>query len=73
MTDSSQAQTQRIHAAPRTDVSQDQETFRIHFNFPGRAVPGHGDWEGNELVTDAEHLLVIDPDAPVTRQGTIGR
>ena len=103
MTDTSQAQTPRIHTAPRTDVSQDQGTFRIHFNFPGRAVPGHDDhgygplatvvesfmdpetlirmhqhrdeeivsWvpdgvmrhddrEGNELVTDPEHLLVMN-------------
>ncbi len=93
----------RIHTAPRTDVSQDQGTFRIHFNFPGRAVPGHDDhgygplatvvesfmdpgtlirmhqhrneeivsWvpdgvmrhddrQGNELVTDSDHLLVMN-------------
>jgi redox-sensitive bicupin YhaK (pirin superfamily) len=93
----------RIHTAPRTDVSQDQGKFRIHFNFPGRAVPDHDDhgygplatvvesfmdpgtlirmhqhrneeivsWvpdgvmrhddrQGNELVTDAEHLMVMN-------------
>ena len=93
----------RIHTAPRTDVSQDQGTFRTHFNFPGRAVPGHDDhgygplatvvesfmdpetlirmhqhrneeivsWvpagvmrhddrRGNELVTDSDHLLVMN-------------
>ena len=104
MDDSASAQTEtRIHTAPRTDVSQDQGKFRIHFNFPGRAVPGHDDhgygplatvvesfmdpgtlirmhqhrneeiisWvpdgvmrhddrQGNELVTDTEHLLVMN-------------
>jgi redox-sensitive bicupin YhaK (pirin superfamily) len=92
-----------IHTAPRTAVSQDQGQFRIHFNFPGRAVPGHDDhgygplatvvesfmdpgtlirmhqhrneeiisWvpdgvmrhddrQGNELVTDPEHLMVMN-------------
>jgi redox-sensitive bicupin YhaK (pirin superfamily) len=93
----------RIFAATRTDVSRDQGKFRIHFNFPGRAVPDHDDhgygplatvvesfmdpgtlirmhqhrneeiisWvpdgvmrhddrQGNELVTDSEHLLVMN-------------
>jgi hypothetical protein len=93
----------RIHTAPRTDVARDQGSFRTHFNFPGRAVPGHDDhgygplatvvesfldpgtlipmhqhrneeivsWvpagvmrhddrDGNALVTDAEHLLVMN-------------
>jgi redox-sensitive bicupin YhaK (pirin superfamily) len=103
MNDSSHRQTQpRIHIASRTDISQDQGQFRIHFNFPGSAVPDHDDhgygplatvvesfmdpgtlirmhqhrdeeiisWvpngvmrhddrEGNKLVTDAEHLLVM--------------
>ncbi len=92
-----------IYTAPRTDISQDQGSFRIHFNFPGRAVPDHDDhgygplatvvesfmdpgtlirmhqhrneeiisWvpegvmrhddrQGNELVTDANHLLVMN-------------
>ena len=92
-----------IFRAPRTDVSQDQGKFRIHFNFPGRAVPDHDDhgygplatvvesfmdpgtlirmhqhreeeiisWvpegvmrhddrQGNELVTDPEHLMVMN-------------
>lgn len=44
MHDSSPAETHpRIHTAPRTDVSQNQGRFRIHFNFPGRAVPDHDD------------------------------
>ncbi|WP_226042836.1 pirin family protein [Natrinema sp. DC36] len=104
MDDSPSAQTQRcIHTAPRTDVSQDQGKFRIHLNFPGRAVPDHDDhgygplatvvesfmdpgtlirmhqhrnediisWvpngvmrhddrQGNNLVTDAEHLMVMN-------------
>jgi len=92
-----------IYHLPRTDISQDQGKFRIHFNVPGRAVPDHDDhgygplatvvesfmdpgtlirmhqhreeeivsWvpagvmrhddrEGNELVTDPEHLLVMN-------------
>lgn len=92
-----------IYKAPRTDISQDQGKFRIHFNFPGRAVPAHKDhgygplatvvesfmdpgtlirmhqhrneeivsWvpegvmrhddrQGNKLVTDAEHLMVMN-------------
>ncbi|USZ73709.1 pirin family protein [Natronosalvus halobius] len=104
MEDSSSAQTQsRIYTAPRTEISQNQGKFRIHFNFPGQAVPGHDDhgygplatvvesfmdpgtlirmhqhrdeeivsWvpdgvmrhddrEGNNLVTDAEHLMVMN-------------
>jgi len=95
--------TPHIHTAPRTDVSQNQGKFRIHFNFPGRAVPDHDDhgygplatvvesfmdpgtlirmhqhrneeiisWvpegvmrhddrQGNELVTDSEHLMVMN-------------
>ncbi len=104
MDDSPPAQTQsRIHTAPRTDVSQNQGKFRIHFNFPGRAVPGHDDhgygplatvvesfmdpgtlirmhqhrneeivsWvpegvmrhddrQGNELITDSDHLMVMN-------------
>lgn len=92
-----------LYKAPRTDVSQNQGRFRIHFNFPGRNLPDHDDhgygplatvvesfmdpdtlismhphrndeivsWvpagimrhndrEGNKLVTDAEHLLVMN-------------
>jgi redox-sensitive bicupin YhaK (pirin superfamily) len=104
MDDSASAQSQpRIYTAPRTDVSQNQGTFRIHFNFPGRAVPDHDDhgygplatvvesfmdpgtlirmhqhrneeiisWvpdgvmrhsdrQGNDLVTDSDHLMVMN-------------
>ena len=92
-----------IYTSPRTDISQDQGKFRIHFNFPGRAVPEHQDhgygplatvvesfmdpgtlirmhqhrneeiisWvpegvmrhddrQGNELVTDSNHLMVMN-------------
>jgi redox-sensitive bicupin YhaK (pirin superfamily) len=92
-----------IHTAPRTDVTQDQGKFRIHFNFPGWNRPGHDDhgygplatvvesfmdpgtlirmhqhrneeiisWvpdgvmrhddrQGNELVTDPDHLMVMN-------------
>ncbi len=104
MDDSIPGQTRsHIHTAPRTEVSQNQGKFRIHFNFPGRAVPGHDDhgygplatvvesfmdpgtlirmhqhrneeiisWvpdgvmrhddhQGNELVTDSDHLMVMN-------------
>jgi redox-sensitive bicupin YhaK (pirin superfamily) len=103
MTDPSPTQNASgIYTAPRTDISQDQGRFRIHFNFPGHAVPDHEDhgygplatvvesfmdpgtlirmhqhrneeivsWvpdgvmrhddrQGNELVTDSEHLMVM--------------
>jgi redox-sensitive bicupin YhaK (pirin superfamily) len=92
-----------IYTSPRTDISQDQGKFRIHFNFPGRTVPEHEDhgygplatvvesfmdpgtlirmhqhrneeiisWvpegvmrhddrQGNELVTDSKHLMVMN-------------
>jgi redox-sensitive bicupin YhaK (pirin superfamily) len=104
MDESSSAQSRpQIHTLPRTDISQNQGKFRIHFNFPGRAVPDHDDhgygplatvvesfmdpgtlirmhqhrneeiisWvpegvmrhddrDGNELVTDPEHLMVMN-------------
>lgn len=104
MDESAPTQTQStIHTAPRTGVSRDQGKFRIHFNFPGRAVPDHDDhgygplatvvesfmdpgtlirmhqhrneeiisWvpagvmrhddrQGNQLVTDSEHLMIIN-------------
>ncbi len=104
MTESSSDQTDaEIHVAPRTAVSQNQGKFRIHFNFPGRCLPGHEDhgygplatvvesfmdpgtlirmhqhkneeiisWvpdgvmrhddrQGNELVTDPDHLMVMN-------------
>ncbi len=104
MDDSSSAQTHsRIYTAPRTELSQNQGAFRIHFNFPGRAIPNHDDhgygplatvvesfmdpgtlirmhqhrneeiisWvpdgvmrhddrQGNKLVTDPEHLMVMN-------------
>ena len=93
----------RVYTAPRTNVSQNQGAFRIHLNFPGRAVPDHDDhgygplaavvesfihpgtlirmhqhrneeivsWvpegvmrhddrQGNELVTDPDHLMVMN-------------
>jgi len=93
----------RIYTAPRTNVSRNQGKFRIHLDFPGRALPDHDDhgygplatvvesfmdpgtlirmhqhrdeeiisWvpagvmrhddrQGNELVTDSEHLMVMN-------------
>jgi hypothetical protein len=92
-----------IQTIPRTDISQNQGKFRIHFNFPGRGVPArddhgygplstvvesfmdpgtligmhqhrneeiiswvpagvmrHDDREGNTLVTDPGHLMVMN-------------
>ncbi|WP_436928709.1 pirin family protein [Halosimplex halobium] len=58
MDDSPAARTQpRIHTAPRTDVSQDQGRFRIHLNFPGRAVPDHDDHGYGPLATVVESFM----------------
>ena len=46
-----------IYTAPRTDVSQNQGKFRIHFNFPGRAVPGHDDHGYGPLATVVESFM----------------
>ncbi|WP_256392976.1 pirin family protein [Natronoarchaeum rubrum] len=97
------ASTAGLYHAPRTELSQNQGKFRIHFNHPGRNHPDHDDhgygplaavvesfmdpdtlismhphqneeiisWvpggvmrhddrQGNELVTDSEHLLVMN-------------
>lgn len=99
----SESATSNLYKAPRTDISRDQGPFRMHFNFPGRNLPGHDDhgygplstvvesfldpgtlipmhqhrnediisWvpagvmrhddrEGNELVTDSDHLMVMN-------------
>jgi redox-sensitive bicupin YhaK (pirin superfamily) len=56
MTTSSSAQTQ-IYTAPRTDVSQDQGGFRIHFNFPGRTLPSHDDHGYGPLATVVESFM----------------
>lgn len=93
----------QLYKAPRTDISQNQGKFRIHFNFPGRNHPDHddhgygplatvvesfmdpgtlismhqhrneeiiswvpdgvmrhGDRNGNDLITDSEHLMVMN-------------
>src|SRR6056297_2674672 len=47
----------RIYTAPRTDISQDQGKFRIHFNFPGRAVPRHEDHGYGPLATVVESFM----------------
>ncbi|SNR62611.1 pirin family protein [Halorubrum vacuolatum] len=46
-----------IHTAPRTDISQNQGKFRIHFNFPGRAVPNHDDHGYGPLATVVESFM----------------
>ncbi|MBX0294678.1 pirin family protein [Haloarcula nitratireducens] len=46
-----------IYTLPRTDVSQDQGSFRTHFNFPGRALPGHGDHGYGPLATVVESFM----------------
>lgn len=103
MDDSPSVRTSRIFTAPRTNVSQNQGKFRIHINFPGRALPDHDDhgygplaaviesfmdpgtlipmhqhsneeiisWvpagvmrhddrQGNELITDPDHLMAMN-------------
>ena len=61
MTNSRSSQQQSlIYTAPRTDVSQNQGTFRIHFNFPGRAIPDHDDHGYGPLATVVESFM--DPD-----------
>lgn len=93
----------KLYGAPRSDITRDQGSFRIRFNFPGRNHPTHDDhgygplstvvesfmdpgtlipmhqhrdeeiisWvpdgvmrhddrDGNELVTDAEHLMIMN-------------
>ena len=58
MDESPSAQTQsHIYTAPRTDVSQNQGKFRIHFNFPGRAVPDHDDHGYGPLATVVESFM----------------
>ena len=46
-----------IYTSPRTDISQDQGKFRIHFNFPGRAVPDHEDHGYGPLATVVESFM----------------
>ncbi|MFC6942767.1 pirin family protein [Salinirubellus sp. GCM10025818] len=58
MDDSPSAEAQpRIYTTPRTDVSQNQGKFRIHFNFPGRAVPDHDDHGYGPLATVVESFM----------------
>ncbi|WP_138006227.1 pirin family protein [Halalkalirubrum salinum] len=52
--------TATLHKAPRSDAFVDQGPFRIRFNFPGRAVPGHDDHGYGPLATIAESFM--DPD-----------
>jgi redox-sensitive bicupin YhaK (pirin superfamily) len=46
-----------VHHLPRTDISRDQGKFRIHFNFPGRALPGHDDHGYGPLATVVESFM----------------
>jgi redox-sensitive bicupin YhaK (pirin superfamily) len=46
-----------VHTAPRTDVSRNQGTFRIHFDFPGRNVPDHDDHGYGPLATVVESFM----------------
>lgn len=58
MDESPPAQSQsHIHTLSRTDISQDQGKFRIHFNFPGRAVPDHDDHGYGPLATVVESFM----------------
>ncbi|NHN49395.1 pirin family protein [Halostella sp. JP-L12] len=58
MDDSAPSRTQPpIHTAPRTSISQNQGKFRIHFNFPGRTLPGHDDHGYGPLATVVESFM----------------
>jgi redox-sensitive bicupin YhaK (pirin superfamily) len=57
MDDSATTHKPDIYTAPRTDISQDQGKFRIHFNFPGRAVPDHDDHGYGPLATVVESFM----------------
>jgi hypothetical protein len=46
-----------IYTTPRTDISQNQGKFRIHFNFPGRGVPNHEDHGYGPLSTVVESFM----------------
>jgi len=46
-----------IHRSGRTTHSQNQGTFRMHFNFPGRGVPNHDDHGYGPLSTVVESFL----------------
>jgi hypothetical protein len=46
-----------IYTAPRTEMSQNRGKFRIHFNFPGRAVPRHDDHGYGPLATVVESFM----------------
>jgi Pirin-related protein len=47
----------QVHTAGRTPYTQDQGGFRIHFNFPGLAVPEHEDHGYGPLATVVESFL----------------
>lgn len=53
-----------LYKAPRTDVSQDQGSFRTHFNFPGRNRPDHDDHGYGPLATVVESFM--DPDTLIS-------
>jgi len=46
-----------VYTSPRTDISQNQGKFRIHFNFPGRGVPNHDDHGYGPLSTVVESFM----------------
>lgn len=46
-----------LHTLPPSTVTQNQGKFRICFNFPGRAVPGHDDHGYGPLATVVESFL----------------
>ncbi|SNR61680.1 pirin family protein [Halorubrum vacuolatum] len=53
-----------LYKAPRTDVSQNQGRFRIHFNFPGQNLPDHDDHGYGPLATVVESFM--DPDTLIS-------
>ena len=56
--------TTEVHTAPRSNVVQDQGSFRTRFNFPGRAVPDHDDHGYGPLSTVVESFM--DPDTLIS-------
>ncbi|TYT61123.1 pirin family protein [Natrialba swarupiae] len=53
-----------LYKSPRTDVSQNQGSFRIHFNFPGRNHPDHDDHGYGPLAAVVESFM--DPDTLIS-------
>jgi len=53
-----------LYAAPRSNVTQNQGSFRTRFNFPGRTLPDHDDHGYGPLATVVESFM--DPDTLIS-------